>query len=189
MMSKSINLPLYAKNGVADVVPITVQTLQAQGFNVQSTVMNAQAATLTVSKDNDGFQKIMGLGIECAVSLNLVGPNQLTVNVENKWTNKIIALAVGWILCFVPFITGIIGCINQDGFPDKIISAVQAGVASANANGGGMNRGFQQPQYGVQQNGYYAQQQQYGVPQQYPQQQNGYYNQQNYNNGNPPQGM
>ena len=174
MMSKSINLPLYSKNGVADAVPIAVQTLQAQGFNVQSTVMNAQAASLTVSKDNDGFKKIMGLGTECEVSLSLVGANQLTVNVENKWTNKIVALAVGWILCLVPFITGIIGCINQDGMPDKIISAVQAGVASANAVGG-MNRGFQQPQYGQQNGYYYPQQPQYGMPQQNPPQQNGYY--------------
>lgn len=48
----------------------------------------------------------LGQGITVNISLN---QNLLSVNyADGDWIGKIIGLAVGWILCFVPFITAVI---------------------------------------------------------------------------------
>lgn len=55
----------------------------------------------------------MGLGKGITASCSLQN-NTLVVNyLEGDWIGKIIGLAVGWILCFIPFITAIIGCSSK----------------------------------------------------------------------------
>ncbi len=100
-----------------------VQTLSSQGYNCIPQPMGPQACMITVSKDNDGIQNIIGLGIECKVTLNLNG-TMLNVSIDSEWTNKILAIAIGWFFCLVPFITGIIGAANQNSLPEKIFTAI-----------------------------------------------------------------
>ncbi len=106
------------------------QNLSIQGYAVQSQMMSPESATLVVTKDREGFKNILGLGLECRVTLTKVGDTQLSVNIDSEWTNKIIAGAVGWFLCFIPFITAIIGAINQSNLPDTIYASINAAAAS-----------------------------------------------------------
>lgn len=60
----------------------------------------------------------MGLGIKATISIK---GNLLTVIYSDaEWTGKIIGLAVGWFICLVPFITAIIGSVNQNNLPKQI---------------------------------------------------------------------
>ena len=119
------------------------QNLSSQGYNCVPQPMGPQAAMLIVSKDNDGINNFLGLGVECKVNLTLNG-NMLSATIESEWTNKIIAIAVGWFLCLVPFITGIIGAANQNSLPEKIFTAINMAI-----NGGAPfgQPPFQQPPY------------------------------------------
>lgn len=127
-MSKSITLPTSENFNITKALESAKAQLQAQGYEVAVCPMGEKNATITVSKDNDGFKKFIGLGVECTVSLTVMNGGSLIANIESTWTNKIIALCVGWFLCWIPIITGIIGCMSQSDLPKKITTAIQSCV-------------------------------------------------------------
>ena len=120
---------------ISEVVNAASQALSGQGYEVQAQVMSPTAATMVVKKDRDGFKNIIGLGVECRLNLSVVNGNQLVVYVDSEWTNKIIAIAVGWFLCWIVFITGIVGAVNQSGLPEKVSNAVMMASSQSGSNG------------------------------------------------------
>lgn len=144
-MSVNKLLPIAPGADLAAIVNGTCQNLQTQGFNVVPAMMGPGSAMITVQKDRDGLQNILGLGVECRATLTLNG-SSLNVNIDSEWTNKIIAVAVGWFLCLIPFITGIIGCVSQSGLPGKIETAIMSAIGGSNM--GGFTGNFTPPQGG-----------------------------------------
>lgn len=130
--------PIYPNTDIYSVIEATSRTMQTQGFNTNIQMVGPQAGVLTIMKDRDGFSNIIGLGLECRVNFSVINGNQLTVDVDSEWTNKIIAIAVGWFVCLVPFITGIVGTVNQLSLPDKIFNALNMALSAA------QNGGYQQ---------------------------------------------
>ncbi len=121
---------------IAAVIDAASQSLSSQGFEVQAQVMSPVAASLVVKKDrDDGLKNFAGLGIECRANISILNGNQLVVNIDHEWTNKIIAIALGWFLCWIVFVTGIVGAINQNGLPEKISNALMMAASSAGNNG------------------------------------------------------
>lgn len=129
-MSIAKTFPISSDVSLAAVVESAKQTLTAQGFEVAAQVLNENAASMTVAKDADGLKNIIGLGVESTVSISVLNGNTLSVNIEDQWTNKIIAIAVGFFLCLIPVVTGIIGCSNQSGMKNKISNAIMLGLSS-----------------------------------------------------------
>lgn len=132
------NYPIHPDTDIYAVIEATARNLQAQGFGTNIQMVNPHAGMLTITKDREGFSNIIGLGLECRANFSVINSNQLTVNIDSEWTNKIIAIAVGWFVCLVPFITGIVGTINQISLPDKIYNAVNMALSAA------QNGGYQQ---------------------------------------------
>ena len=162
-MSVTKMIPVQPGANLNDILTKAAQNLQGQGYDVSVAPMSPESAVMTVKKDaDDGFKSILGLSVECRATVMFSG-GALNVNIDHEWTNKIIAIAVGFFLCWVVFITGIVGAVGQNGLPEKISTAL---MAAAN---GGAPAGFANPQYGAQPN-YGAQQpyggQPYGAPQQ-----------------------
>ena len=122
-MAEVYSCPLPPNFNMYGAINFIRDQLTAQGYNVMATPMGPTSGTLQVSKDNDGIKQFLGMGVSCDVSLTVVN-NVLNVNIQSEWTNKIIAMAVGWFLCWIPFITGIIGCVNQNSLPGKIKSTI-----------------------------------------------------------------
>lgn len=147
-MSKNRIISMGAGANLNDIVNMTCQNLTAQGYQVQAQMLSPVNAIVTVGKDRDGFKNFMGLGVESKVNLTVMNNTQLSMTVDSEWTNKIIALAVGWFLCLIPFITGIIGCVNQSSLPDKIMDAFTGSAASMNQ--GGFQNFNNQPPYSGQ---------------------------------------
>lgn len=167
-MSVNKLLPIAPDADLTAIVNGTCQNLQTQGYNVVPAMMGPGSAMITIQKNRDGIQNILGMGVECRATLTLNG-SSLNINIDSEWTNKIIAIAVGWFLCLIPFITGIIGAVNQSGLPGKIETAIMSSIGSSNMGGfgtgynpqGGFNpQGGYNPQGGfdAQNNGYNPQQ-------------------------------
>ena len=128
-MANNRIIPINPESDLNTVINQATLNLQSQGYTVRAQMHNPTTASMTVSKDRDGVKDVAGLGIECRVNLAVLTAGQLSVTIDSEWTNKIIALCVGWILCWVPFITGIVGAINQSGLPEKIYTALSTGSA------------------------------------------------------------
>ena len=129
-MAKTTIVPLKSGTGIAGVTNAAAEALRAQGFECTPVILND---TLNVKIDRDGIKNIIGLGLESKVTLTLMN-DSLNVSVEDEWSNKIIAIALGWFVCLVPFITGIVGCVNQSGLSKKIFDAIQLAAASQQDN-------------------------------------------------------
>lgn len=113
-------------------------SFQAQGFAVSVAMFSPNSAKVTFDKNCGGLNMVMGMGLGITANMTLNG-NLLCVNYsDGDWIGKIIGIAVGWILCFVPFITAIIGSINQSGFPKKINTEITM-IASSMSGMNGMN--------------------------------------------------
>ena len=94
-------------------------TYRAKGFTVNVANMNGNYM-LTFDKGTGGINTILGMGLGIKATCMLVnGALNITFS-DAEWTGKIIACVVGWFLCLVPFITGIIGVVNQMGLPKQI---------------------------------------------------------------------
>lgn len=130
-MSVTKSFALKEGTRLDQILDAAEQNLTAQGYSVQKMPLNENSAALTVSKDFDGIKKLIGLGSSCRATISVQNGNTMMVNIDSDWTNKIIALAIGWILCLIPFITGLIGCSNQSSLPNKISDALM--IASSNA--------------------------------------------------------
>ena len=124
------NYPLQPDADLFQIIKAVALTMETQGYEAMVQMISPQSGVLTVKKDRDGFVNALGMGLECRVNFGAIN-GQLTVNVDSEWTNKIIAVAVGWFVCFIPVITGIVGAVNQLSLPDKIFTAVNMNVGTA----------------------------------------------------------
>ena len=132
MTTKTIRLNPGAN--LATLIDFAAQNLSMQGFDVKSQVMGPSAAEIIVSKDREGIKNtILGLGVECRVAIT-VANDMLNLSINSEWTNKIIALVIGWFLCWIPIVTGIVGLVNQSSLPEKIFTAFNLASNSGIAN-------------------------------------------------------
>ncbi len=132
MTTKTIRL--NPGTNLATLIDFAAQNLSMQGFDVKSQVMGPSAAEIIVTKDREGIKNtILGLGVECRVAIT-VSNDMLTLSINSEWTNKIIALVIGWFLCWIPIITGIVGLVNQSSLPEKIFTAFNLASNSGIAN-------------------------------------------------------
>ena len=127
-MADSKFIPCSADTDPVRVAELAAENLRMQGYEAAVQPMG-NSAMLSVARDRTGFKNIIGLGLECTSTISLMNDNTLNISTESEWSNKIIAVAVGWFLCLVPFITGLVGLINQSELPNKISAAVTAAAA------------------------------------------------------------
>ncbi len=104
-------------------------SFQAKGFTVSMVQMN-NSLRMTFDKGCGGINMILGMGQGITATCSIQG-NSLVVNYSDaEWTGKIIGLVVGWLLCLIPFITALIGCINQSQLPKTINNEIMMIVNS-----------------------------------------------------------
>ena len=92
----------------------------SKGFN--AVVLNAFGPNITLRLEQGvgGINALLGNCKGITVNITLQG-NMLIVNyTDAEWTSKITALVVGFFLCLIPFVTGIIGSIGQNNLPGEI---------------------------------------------------------------------
>lgn len=107
----TFNMEIFSKK-LAD-------TYVAKGYTVNVANMN-NSCILTVEKGVGGINFLLGMdeGIKATITQN--ESNLIISFSDAEWTGKIVGLAVGWFLCFVPFFTAIAGIIKQTSLPKSI---------------------------------------------------------------------
>ncbi len=96
---------------------------RAKGFTVNIVNFN-ESIILEFDKGVGGINMILGMDLGIKATFTVTG-NTLMVNYSDAaWTGKIIGLCVGWFICLVPFITAIIGSVNQSKLPKEINTAI-----------------------------------------------------------------
>ena len=104
-------------------------TYRAKGYNVNVVKMNG-IYSLTLDKGIGGINMLFGMGL--GIKANITRNND-TVSIsysDAEWTSKIIGLVVGWFFCLIPFITAIIGSVQQLSLPKSISKDAQMIAAS-----------------------------------------------------------
>ena len=110
-VSPTFNLDVFATR-LAD-------TYRAKGYVVNVASMGT-SYSITFDKGTGGINTILGMGEGIKANITLTG-NALNISfTDEEWTGKIVALVIGWFLCWVPIITGIIGIIRQTSLPKEI---------------------------------------------------------------------
>lgn len=95
------------------------ETYKMKGYSVAAASMN-NSSILTIEKGVGGINMILGMGEGIKATCMLSG-NTLSISFsDGDWTGKIIACAVGWFLCFIPVVTGVIGISKQTKLPKDI---------------------------------------------------------------------
>lgn len=103
----------------------------AKGFQV-NVANRPNELTVQFDKGCGGINNILGMGKGITANCTLQG-NTLIVNYTNaEWTGKIIGLAIGWVLCMIPFITALIGCIGQLSLSKEINTDITMIANSSN---------------------------------------------------------
>lgn len=92
---------------------------RAKGYTVNVADVNG-TGILTFDKSTGGINMILGMGEGIKVTCMLMN-GTLSINFSDaEWTGKIIACSIGWFLCLVPGVTGIIGIVKQSKLPKSI---------------------------------------------------------------------
>ena len=118
-MANNLMMNVRPEFDMYNFVDRLVNTYQAKGYRVNVADFGGNY-TITFEKNNEGLNKFLGLGEYLRANVTLMG-DVLQVNfTDEDWTSKVIAMVVGWFLCLVPFITGIIGCTRQSALSQSI---------------------------------------------------------------------
>jgi hypothetical protein len=128
-MASSKMFPVPQQFNMQEMIGRITQTYQIKGFSVTSVRMGA-GVSIDFRKDDAGFKKFVGLALGVKANIMVQNGNMIINFSDAEWTGKIVAIAVGWILCLVPFFLGIIGCVKQSGLPNEIANDIQMIAAS-----------------------------------------------------------
>ena len=130
-MAQNLMLPVNPNFNLPAFVQQLSDTYRSKGYTTNIMDMGGNFS-IVIEKDTTGIQNLLGLSEHICVNCIFNG-NTLNLNyTDEQWTGKIIALAVGWFVCCVPFITGIIGCVRQYSLPTNINNDAKMIAASQN---------------------------------------------------------
>lgn len=119
--SLMINVPEYF-----DLYATTQQLAdiyRAKGFTVNVANLN-NSVIMDFDKGVGGINMVLGLDIGVKASFRVDNGNLIVTYSDAAWTGKIIGLCVGWFVCMVPFITAIVGAIQQSKFPKELNNSI-----------------------------------------------------------------
>lgn len=107
---------------------------QSQGYTVNTISVSPTSTRIVLDKNCGGINMLLGMG-EGVTANCTINENCLFVNyTDAEWTGKIIGIALGWLLCFIPFITALIGGYNQLELPKKINNNIMMILSSMKAS-------------------------------------------------------
>ncbi len=139
-MSNTTMFPVPPNFNIQELVGKITQMYQAKGFVVTAMPMG-EGASIDFRKDDDGIKKYVGLALGLKANIMIQGETVIVNYTDAEWTGKIVAFVIGWFVCIIPWITAIIGTIQQSGLPKSIGNDIQM-----IAGGCGMAQPFGVPQ-------------------------------------------
>jgi len=132
-MSDTRTIPIGADFNLDTTIAQLQQIYSGKGFYVTAIPYNS-GVSVEFSKDDGGFKKWLGLAQGIRANLSISGGFLYVSFTDAEWTGKIVAIAVGWFMCLVPLITGIVGAVAQSDLPKNIANDIQM-IAMRNSSG------------------------------------------------------
>ncbi len=117
-------IPISSGNNVNNLIDGAYCKLQLLGYEVVPSVVSTKTATLNARKNCGKLQSFLGLSAEAKATVMVIG-DMVEITLDNDWTSKGLAIALGWILLFIPTVTGIMGVMEQKKLADNIFSALE----------------------------------------------------------------
>ncbi len=96
----------------------------AQGFTVTVIPIAPNSVKVKLEKNCGGINLLLGLGQGITANCTMNGDILYVNYTDGDWTGKIVGFAIGWIVCWVPFMTAIIGTVKQCGLSQKVSSEI-----------------------------------------------------------------
>ncbi len=121
-------------------------TYRAKGFAVNVVPTGVNSTVINFDKGTGGINTLLGLGLGVKANCTYTNGNLMINYFDEEWTGKIVGLVVGWCLCFIPFITAIIGTVQQYSLTGNINNDA---IVVVNIMNNGQPQ-YQQPQYQAQ---------------------------------------
>lgn len=126
-MAVKQNYTLESPVGITAFVNSVSKNLSEEEFAVEATVMGPCGASIVIKKDRNGYKNLVGLGLECRITM-VIYEGELQVEIDHNWSNKIIALWLGCATCGSCTPTAIIGILRQKALSGKIAQAIQSAL-------------------------------------------------------------
>ena len=123
-MADTRMFPVPPKFNMDYLIQKITQMYQAKGFTVMAMPMGT-GASIDFRKNDGGFHKYIGLALGIRATIMVQGDSIIINFSDDEWTGKIVGLALGWVLCFIPFVTAIIGIVRQLELPKSIGNDIQ----------------------------------------------------------------
>jgi len=123
-MSDTRTIPINPGFNMDATVAQLQQLYSSKGFYVTAIPYNS-GVSVEFSKDDSGFKKWIGLALGIRANISISNGFLYVTFTDAEWTGKIVAIAVGWFMCLVPLITGIIGAVAQNDLPKNIANDIQ----------------------------------------------------------------
>lgn len=118
-MANNVMFNVGANFDMSDFSEKLADMYRAKGYAVNVAYMNG-TSIITFDKNTGGINMLLGMG-EGIKATCMLSNNTLSINFsDGDWIGKIVACVVGWILCGIPVITGIIGIVKQTKLPKSI---------------------------------------------------------------------
>lgn len=120
-VNPTFNMGTFAQRLAAD--------FQAKGYAVNVVDMGG-SCSITFDKGTGGINTILGMGEGIKANITQNGNVVTIAFTDEEWTGKIVAIVIGWFLCWIPIVTGIIGVVKQLDLPKSIGATAQTIAAS-----------------------------------------------------------
>ena len=123
-MTDTRMFPIPLNFNMDEMIQQITQMYQAKGFTVMVMSMGT-GASIDFRKNDGGITKYIGLALGVKANIMVQNGNMIINFSDAEWTGKIVALVVGWVFCLIPFITGLIGSLQQLELPTSIGNDIQ----------------------------------------------------------------
>lgn len=130
-MAQQFAYNLKGEIPISTVVQSLSDKLAGFGYVTTQLMANDNMTQLNISKTGSDLEKFAGMLPECNLMLNRMN-DQIFVNIEPNWMNKILAMAVGWFLCGIGLVTGGIGAYRQSNMTGEIQTMLMSTIGELN---------------------------------------------------------
>ena len=117
-------IPLGPGFDMQSMVAQITQMYQGKGFTVTAVAFGT-GVSLDFRKDDEGLKKYVGLALGIKANITVNNGTMMVDFTDAEWTGKIVGLAVGWIVCMIPFILAAVGSFKQLELPKTIGNDIQ----------------------------------------------------------------
>lgn len=130
IMSKTMSFPVSGDFNLEKFTAEFTEYYRAKQYEVSAMPEGRAAMRIEIGKNSDGIMYYLGLGMKAEISVTLSefssGQKNIAFEINDAaFVVRIVDLVVGWFLCLVPFITGLIGFVNNSEFMKGLESQIR----------------------------------------------------------------